>query len=138
MGKPYFPIESLYRMPWTMPDNGITWLEPTSQCNLNCYGCYRKNIKDSHKSIEQIKHELDFFQSQRKSDCISIAGGDPLVYPNIIELVKEIKSRGLNRLLIQMVSRLQKSCFANLRKPECSVLLSTLIQSREEAEKKNG
>ena len=21
---------SLYRLPWTMPDNGITWLEPTA------------------------------------------------------------------------------------------------------------
>ncbi|MCZ7608594.1 MAG: radical SAM protein [Ignavibacterium sp.] len=116
MGKPYFPIESLYRMPWTMPDNGITWLEPTSQCNLNCYGCYRKNIKDSHKSIEQIKHELDFFQSQRKSDCISIAGGDPLVYPNIIELVKEIKSRGLKPIINTNGIALTKELLRELKK----------------------
>lgn len=116
MGKPYFPIESLYRMPWTMPDNGITWLEPTSQCNLNCYGCYRKNIKDSHKSIEQIKHELDFFQSQRKSDCISIAGGDPLVYPNIIELVKEIKSRGLKPIINTNGIALTKQLLHELKK----------------------
>ncbi len=116
MGKPYFPIESLYRMPWTMPDNGITWLEPTSQCNLNCYGCYRKNIKDSHKSIEQIKHELDFFQSQRKSDCISIAGGDPLVYPYIIELVKEIKSRGLKPIINTNGIALTKELLRELKK----------------------
>lgn len=116
MGKPYFPIESLYRMPWTIPDNGITWLEPTSQCNLNCYGCYRKNIKDSHKSIEQIKHELDFFQSQRKSDCISIAGGDPLVYPNIIELVKEIKSRGLKPIINTNGIALTKQLLHELKK----------------------
>ncbi|KAB2849663.1 MAG: radical SAM protein [Ignavibacterium sp.] len=99
-----------------MPDNGITWLEPTSQCNLNCYGCYRKNIKDSHKSIEQIKHELDFFQSQRKSDCISIAGGDPLVYPNIIELVKEIKSRGLKPIINTNGIALTKELLHELKK----------------------
>lgn len=89
----------LYRLPWTLPDNGISWLEPTSRCNLNCYGCYRKNIKDSHKSMEQVKHELDVFQALRKTDCISIAGGDPLLYPNIIELVAEIKSRGLKPII---------------------------------------
>ncbi|MDT3697515.1 MAG: radical SAM protein [Ignavibacterium sp.] len=116
MEKPYFPIESLYRMPWTMPDNGITWLEPTSQCNLSCYGCYRKNIKDSHKSIEQINHELDFFQSQRKSDCISIAGGDPLVYPHIIELVKEIKSRGLKPIINTNGIALTKELLHELKK----------------------
>jgi hypothetical protein len=99
MDTPYIPIDLLYRLPWSMPDNGITWLEPTSQCNLNCYGCYRKNIKNSHKSMEQLKHELDFFQSRRKTDCISIAGGDPLVYPNILELVAEIKARGLKPII---------------------------------------
>ncbi|MCW9096049.1 MAG: radical SAM protein, partial [Ignavibacteriaceae bacterium] len=59
----YIDPKSLYRLPWTMPDNGITWLEPTAQCNLNCYGCYRKNIKNSHKPLDEVKHELDFFQS---------------------------------------------------------------------------
>jgi hypothetical protein len=99
MEKYYVDPKSLYRLPWTMADNGITWLEPTAQCNLNCYGCYRKNIKNSHKSLDEIKCELDFFQSVRKSDCISIAGGDPLVYPDIVELVAEIKSRGLKPII---------------------------------------
>jgi MoaA/NifB/PqqE/SkfB family radical SAM enzyme len=41
----------LYRMPWTLPDNGISWLEPTAECNLACDGCYRENVKESHKSF---------------------------------------------------------------------------------------
>ena len=92
-------FQSLYRLPWNLADNGVTWLEPTAQCNLNCYGCYRKNIKDSHKSLEEVKHELDFIQSKRKTDCISIAGGDPLVYPQIIELVADIKKRGIKPII---------------------------------------
>ncbi len=105
-----------YRLPWNLTDNSITWLEPTSQCNLNCYGCYRKNIKNSHKSLEQVKHELDFFQSQRKSDCISIAGGDPLVYPHIIELVSEIKSRGLKPIINTNGIALTKELLKELKK----------------------
>jgi MoaA/NifB/PqqE/SkfB family radical SAM enzyme len=99
MEKYYIDPKSLYRLPWTMADNGITWLEPTAQCNLNCYGCYRKNIKNSHKPLDEVKHELDFFQSVRKSDCISIAGGDPLLYPDIVELVADIKSRGIKPII---------------------------------------
>ncbi len=116
MDKPYIPLDSLYRLPWTMPDNGITWLEPTSQCNLSCYGCYRKNIKNSHKTLEEVKHELDFFQSQRKSDCISIAGGDPLVYPNIIELVADIKARGLKPIINTNGIALTKELLRELKK----------------------
>jgi len=89
----------LYRMPWTLPDNGISWLEPTSMCNLACDGCYRKNEKDSHKSLDEVKRELDVFERLRKSDCISIAGGDPLLYPPIVELVAEIKRRGLKPIV---------------------------------------
>jgi len=106
----------LYRLPWNMADNGITWLEPTAQCNLNCYGCYRKNIKNSHKSLEEVKHELDFFQSQRKSDCISIAGGDPLLYPHILELVADIKSRGIKPIINTNGIALTKELLHELKK----------------------
>jgi|YelNatPaOPRAMG01_1025707.scaffolds.fasta_scaffold00724_34 hypothetical protein len=106
----------LYRLPWTLPDNGISWLEPTARCNLNCYGCYRKNIKDSHKPMEQVKHELDVFQSLRKTDCISIAGGEPLLYPNIVELVAEIKSRGLKPIINSNGIALTKELLHDLKK----------------------
>ena len=85
----------LYRLPWTLPDNAISWLEPTAMCNLACDGCYRENLKDSHLSVGEVKHHLDVFQKLRNTDCISIAGGDPLLYPDILEIVADIKNRGL-------------------------------------------
>ncbi len=107
---------SLYRLPWTLPDNGISWLEPTARCNLNCYGCYRKNIKESHKSMEQVRHELDVFQSLRKTDCISIAGGEPLLYPHIVELVGEIRKRGLKPIVNSNGIALTKELLHDLKK----------------------
>jgi hypothetical protein len=107
---------SLYRLPWTLPDNGICWLEPTARCNLNCYGCYRKNQKESHKSMEQVRHELDVFQSLRKTDCISIAGGDPLLYPDIVELIAEIKRRGIKPIVNTNGIALTKELLHDLKK----------------------
>ena len=89
----------LYRLPWTLPDNGISWLEPTILCNLKCDGCYRKIESDPHKPWQRVMEELDVFQSKRKSDCISIAGGDPLLYPKIVELVREVRRRGLKPIV---------------------------------------
>jgi len=49
--------------------------------------------------MEVVREELDVFQKYRNSDCISIAGGDPLLYPDILELVSEIKSRGIKPII---------------------------------------
>ncbi len=40
--------QKYYRLPWTLNDNGISWLEVTDACNLTCEGCYRPHI-DNHK-----------------------------------------------------------------------------------------
>lgn len=106
----------LYRLPWTLPDNAISWLEPTSACNLSCDGCYRENVKDSHKSFEEVKHELDVFQKLRTSDCISIAGGDPLLHPRILDIVRDIKSRGLKPILNTNGKALTKELLIELKK----------------------
>jgi len=105
----------LYRFPWNLSDNAISWLEPTSMCNLACDGCYRENQKDGHKPFEQVKHELDIFQQKRNSDCISIAGGDPLLHPKIIEIVRDIKSRGLKPIINTNGHALDKNFLIELK-----------------------
>jgi MoaA/NifB/PqqE/SkfB family radical SAM enzyme len=88
-----------YRLPWNLTDNSISWLEPTAACNLSCDGCYRKNEKNSHKSLKVIKEELDVFTKLRICDGVSIAGGDPLMHPDIIEIVKDVKARDLKPII---------------------------------------
>jgi hypothetical protein len=85
---------SYYRLPWNYADNGISWLEPTTACNLRCEGCYRNLNAHGHKSLDTVRAELEVFKRLRKSDCMSIAGGDPLVYPHIVPLVKMIREMG--------------------------------------------
>lgn len=85
---------NLYRLPWNYADNGISWLEPTTKCNLRCEGCYRDLDNPVHKTLEQVRADLEVFKRLRKSDCMSIAGGDPLVYPDIVELVSIVKEMG--------------------------------------------
>jgi hypothetical protein len=105
----------LYRLPWTLPDNGISWLEPTALCNLTCDGCYRKIDDSPHKTLAEVMSELDVFQKYRKSDCISIAGGDPLVYPYILETVSEVAKRGLKPIINTNGKALTRSFLAELK-----------------------
>jgi pyruvate-formate lyase-activating enzyme len=85
----------LYRLPWSLTDNVISWLEPTKECNIYCDGCYSANAKGSHKSLAQVRSDLDVFERFRQTDAVSVAGGDPLVHPEIVEVVRMIASRGL-------------------------------------------
>lgn len=83
----------LYRMPWTLPDNVIAWLEPTTACNLRCAGCYRAD-RQSFKDLAEIRHELDVFEGHRRFDAVSIAGGEPLLHPELDAIVAEVARRG--------------------------------------------
>lgn len=89
-----FSPQNMYRLPWNLSDNSISWLEPTSKCNLYCDGCYRENRNNSHKSLDVIKHELDVFEKNRKTDGVSITGGEPLTHPEIIGIVEMVRARG--------------------------------------------
>jgi organic radical activating enzyme len=90
--------EKYYRLPWNLADNAITWLEPTTKCNMSCEGCYRE--KGDHRPLSEVIAELETIKSLRKTDGISIAGGEPLLYPQLLDLVRYITSQGWKPILI--------------------------------------
>ena len=105
-----------YRLPWNLTDNSISWLEPTAKCNLYCEGCYRSNEKDGHKTMAEINADLDVFQKLRNSDGVSIAGGDPLTHPDVIEIVREVKRRGMKPIVNTNGLALTKELLIELKK----------------------
>jgi len=107
---------ALYRLPWTLPDNAISWLEPTSACNLSCDGCYRENVSNSHKPLDQVREEIAAFKRLRNSDGISIAGGDPLMHPEIVEIVRTIRETGMKPIVNTNGGRLTKELLRELKK----------------------
>jgi len=107
---------TLYRLPWTLPDNAISWLEPTSQCNLACDGCYRENVPSSHKPLAEVREELKAFHRLRRTDGISIAGGDPLMHPQILEIVELVSNMGLKPILNTNGGLLTKDLLKQLKK----------------------
>ena len=107
---------ALYRLPWTLPDNAISWLEPTSACNLSCDGCYRENVSGSHKPLPEVREEIAAFRRLRNSDGISIAGGDPLMHPDIVEIVRTVREMGMKPILNTNGGRLSLPLLRELKK----------------------
>ncbi|MBN1995562.1 MAG: radical SAM protein [Anaerolineae bacterium] len=90
---------NLYRFPWSLNDNPIAWLEVTDICNIHCEGCYRQRLTD-HKPLDEVKAEILFFKKWRNPDNVSIAGGEPLLHPQIDEIVTFISNNGLKPILL--------------------------------------
>ncbi|MFM7150882.1 MAG: adenosyl-hopene transferase HpnH [Gemmataceae bacterium] len=68
----------------------VLMLEPLHACNLSCTGCgrireYSTSMKD-RLSVEECLDSVD----QAGAPIVSICGGEPLIYPEIGRLVKEI------------------------------------------------
>ena len=105
-----------YRLPWNLPDNAISWLEVTKACNLYCEGCYRENEPGGHKSLDEIRNDLAVFRKYRKTDGVSIAGGDPLVHPEIVEIVRLIAQEGVKPILNTNGFALTKEMLRDLKK----------------------
>ncbi len=105
----------LYRLPWSMNDNPIAWLEITDICNIYCEGCYRQHLT-GHKPLEQIKEEILFFKKWRNPDNVSIAGGEPLIHPQIVEIVAFIAQNGLKPIILTNAMALTPGMLRELKR----------------------
>jgi hopanoid biosynthesis associated radical SAM protein HpnH len=71
----------------------VLMLEPLHACNLTCTGCgrireYSTTIKDK-LTVQECLESVD----QAGAPIVSICGGEPLIYPEIGELVAGIRKR---------------------------------------------
>lgn len=92
--------KDLYRLPWSMNDNPIGWVEVTDVCNIKCDGCYRLIMGEGHKSLKQIKEEISFMKQWRNCDNISLAGGEPILHPRILDIVSYIKALKMKSIIL--------------------------------------
>ncbi len=105
----------LYRLPWSMNDNPIAWLEVTDVCNIHCEGCYRQHMT-GHKSLEEVKKEIAFFKQWRNPDNVSIAGGEPLIHPQIVDIVAHIAQSGLKPIVLTNAMALTPELLRELKR----------------------
>ncbi len=106
---------NLYRLPWSMNDNPIAWLEVTDICNIHCEGCYRQYMT-GHKPLEQVKDEVLFFKRWRNPDNVSLAGGEPLIHPQIVDIVAFIAQHGLKPIILTNAVALTPELLRELKK----------------------
>ena len=69
-------------------------IETNMTCNFRCKNCYNYN-RDSVKTLDQIKVEVDLGLKLRKADTITLIGGEPSLHPQLSEIVGYISQKGI-------------------------------------------
>lgn len=131
-------IENLYRLPYSKNDNPNGWLEVTTYCNMRCPGCYRGcHLEESekiHEPLEKLKKEIDLLLEIRNCQIISISGGEPLLHPNILEIIEYVSSLGLTPLLHTNGVLLTNEMLLKLKKAglvSVHIRIDSLMQSKK-------
>jgi len=91
--------DSLYRLPWSKHDNAGGWVEVTDECDLHCPGCYRHRI-EGHRPLGDVKEDILLCQKLTNCDRMAVAGGEPLLYPEILEVIDFIRFHGMKPVLL--------------------------------------
>jgi len=69
-------------------------IEVNQKCNLSCKACY-KNRGTYTKPLALIKEEVDFAFTQRNLEAVTLAGGEPTLHPELHEVIRYIKAKGV-------------------------------------------
>lgn len=89
------------------------YIEPTSLCNLKCEMCFRKSwINEKYGNIrtDQLLHVMDEGIFLEHVKTVFFGGmGEPLIHPDIFELIRAAKERGKRVELITNGTSIKRS-----------------------------
>jgi hypothetical protein len=107
--------DRLYRFPWSRPDNAGAWIEVTDECEFSCPGCYRHKL-EGHRPLADVKRDVLDCLRLTNCDGIAIAGGEPLGYPQVLDVVSFISRLGIKPTLLSNGAKLTPELARELKK----------------------
>ena len=88
-------LKTAYNLPWKYNDAPHAILDIIRGCNIKCNACYN-NSEFKIKTYNEVLADYQKIISVRKISSIAIIGGEPLLNPDLIKIVKFLKSEGLS------------------------------------------
>jgi MoaA/NifB/PqqE/SkfB family radical SAM enzyme len=86
---------------------------PVRRCNLDCGYCNEYDQVSKPVPIEEMKRRLDYLAAMGTS-IITISGGEPLLHPELEELIRHIRKHGMIAGMITNGFLLSKERIASL------------------------
>jgi pyruvate-formate lyase-activating enzyme len=109
------------RLPWNNQDVPHAILDILRGCNIRCRDCYNL-LPDQVKSLDEIDTQLDTLMRLRRLHSVSIVGGEVTLHPDLVEIVRRVRHRGLFAELFSNGVDLNTSMLARLRGAGANVI----------------
>ncbi len=110
-----------WRLPWGAADVPHALLDILRGCNLKCRACYNQ-AEARCKPLAEVKAEVDGLLRLRRLQSISIVGGEPLMHPELCDIVRFLRHRGLYVELFTNGLLLDAEVCARLKEAGASVV----------------
>lgn len=79
----------------------MVWLTINRNCNLHCEWCYQGSVVQSTNTMSyQLAEKLVDLSSGLGAKNVILIGGEPTLHPRFLDIVRYIRSKGLNVSLV--------------------------------------
>lgn len=85
----------MMRLPWHGRTVPHAVLDILRGCNCRCRHCYNGDVQIRCKSISELRAELESLRMRRNLTTVSLSGGEPLLHPEVVEIVSWLHREGL-------------------------------------------
>lgn len=109
------------RLPWMKEDVPHAILDILRGCNIRCRDCYNL-LPAQMKSLDEIDGELDTIMRLRRLHSVSIVGGEITLHPDLAEIVRRVRKRGLFAELFTNGVNLDDGMLTRLRDAGANVI----------------
>lgn len=88
------------RLPWVGSGAPHAVLDLLRGCNAACDGCYNATAEFTPKPVAQVRTELQRLQELRRLHTVSLTGGEPLLHPDVDDIIRDVHGRGPRTVLM--------------------------------------
>lgn len=107
-------------LPWQGRNVPCAVLDVIRGCNARCAYCYNQD-SPFVKPLEEVEREIDTLLGLRRLQALMISGGEPLLHPDILQIVQAVRSRGLMVILLTNGILLDEQMARRLRVAGCAL-----------------
>jgi hypothetical protein len=124
-------------LPFTGADVPNVLLDILRGCNVRCRACYNGEAIHT-KPVSEVLAEFEFARSRRRLDCVTLLGGEPLLHPDLLEIVRALKARGVRVAIFTNALGLDAQRAADLKAAGVDLVVMHLEEQQERADLRDG
>jgi len=127
-------MNKAWRLPWQGEMVPHAVLDVLRECNISCRACYNIGRPEAPKTLDQVRAELEALLKLRRLSSVSILGGEVMLHPQLLEIVRMVRGKGLYVELITNGLAVQPATCRQLKDAGLNVIYFHIERGQKRAD----